>query len=106
MNTIEIQKIVQKQQNNTNRLVRAFSRSKAIGTHEDVVVVDAVLSIYKQLGYIPDSASRVIEEIEARLDAKRNNELAIAIAQQQQVELEIAYQDKPEQLDALHRQQD
>jgi hypothetical protein len=106
MNTIEIQKIVQKQQNNTNRLVRAFSRSKAIGTHEDVVVVDAVLSIYKQLGYIPDSTARVIEEIEARLDAKRNNELAIAIAQQQQVELGIAYQDKPEQLDAPYRQQD
>jgi hypothetical protein len=45
------------------------------------------------LGYIPDSASRVIEEIEARLDAKRNNEIAIAIAQQQQVELEVAHQD-------------
>jgi hypothetical protein len=35
-----------------------------------------------------------------------NNELAIAIAQLQQIELEIAYQDEPEQLNALYRQQD
>jgi hypothetical protein len=35
-----------------------------------------------------------------------NNELAIAIAQLQQIELEIAYQDEPEKLNALYRQQD
>ena len=37
---------------------------------------------------------------------KDNNELAIAIAQLQHIELEIAYQDKPEKLDWLIRQQD
>jgi hypothetical protein len=35
-----------------------------------------------------------------------NNELAIAVAQLQQMELEIAYQNDPEALNLLHRQQD
>jgi hypothetical protein len=35
-----------------------------------------------------------------------NNELAIAIAQLQQIELEIAYQNDPETLNLLYRQQD
>jgi len=37
---------------------------------------------------------------------KDNNELAIAIAQLQQIELDIAYKDNPEELNALYRQQD
>lgn len=35
-----------------------------------------------------------------------NNEYAIAIAQLQRIELEEAYQDDPESLNALYRQQD
>lgn len=35
-----------------------------------------------------------------------NNELAIAIAQLQRIELEVAYQDEAEKLNALYRQQD
>jgi hypothetical protein len=35
-----------------------------------------------------------------------NNELAIAIAQLQQIELEIAYQNDSEKLNLLYRQQD
>jgi hypothetical protein len=35
-----------------------------------------------------------------------NNELAIAVAQLQQIELEIAYQNDPEALNLLYRQQD
>ncbi len=35
-----------------------------------------------------------------------NNELAIAVAELQRIELEIAHKDDPETLNALYRQQD
>ena len=73
MNTIEIQKILKKQQDINRRFANVFRRSKEIGTRQDVVVVDAVRSIYHELGYIPNSVSKLVEEIEASLKAKQNS---------------------------------
>lgn len=39
-------------------------------------------------------------------DMKDNNELAVAIAELQRIELEIAFKDEPETLNALYRLQD
>ena len=39
-------------------------------------------------------------------DMKDNNELAVAIAELQRIELEIAFKDEPDALNALYRLQD